>query len=184
MQPLDPKVVDKAVAKVAAAMAEAHFGPGADGAGYTNEARSFVGAAIAFEQAMDEARQEAAAEASAEEKAAAEAQAAKEAAAQVGTDDSASEVNGGNPVAAPPAGGAPGARLMGDKVVRICDDYERRSRAADACQPRDPGAADVVVLPVIRVERPEFRASVPPSWPSRSNWDRIFNDWPRPESFA
>lgn len=37
-------------------------------------------------------------------------------------------------------------------VVRIAD-MERRSRNLDAMQPRDPCDCDVIVLPVIRVER-------------------------------
>ena len=39
-----------------------------------------------------------------------------------------------------------------DNVVRFCD-YERRSRNPDAAQPRNPCDADVIVLPVIRIER-------------------------------
>ena len=41
---------------------------------------------------------------------------------------------------------------MSETVIRICD-YERRSRNADACAPRDPCDADVIALPVIRIER-------------------------------
>ena len=46
---------------------------------------------------------------------------------------------------------------MTEKVVRIMD-YERRSKEPDACAPRDPGdAAVIVVLPVVRVERPQAK---------------------------
>ena len=35
---------------------------------------------------------------------------------------------------------------MSETVIRICD-YERRSRDADACAPRDPCDADVIAMP-------------------------------------
>lgn len=41
---------------------------------------------------------------------------------------------------------------MTAKVVRLCD-YDKRSKQPDAAQPRDPCEADVIVLPVVRVER-------------------------------
>lgn len=41
------------------------------------------------------------------------------------------------------------------RVLRFCD-YDRSSREADACGPRDPSeACAIVVLPVIRIERPD-----------------------------
>jgi hypothetical protein len=44
-------------------------------------------------------------------------------------------------------------RAMTENVVRFAD-YEKRSKQPDAAQPRDPADADVIVLPVIRIERP------------------------------
>lgn len=41
---------------------------------------------------------------------------------------------------------------MGE-VVRFCD-YDKRSRIPDAVVPRNPVDADVIVLPVIRIEPP------------------------------
>ena len=37
-------------------------------------------------------------------------------------------------------------------IIRISD-YDRRSRNPDAVSPRDPADADVIVLPVVRIER-------------------------------
>lgn len=43
-------------------------------------------------------------------------------------------------------------------VIRICD-YEKRSREPDALGPRDPTeTAVVIILPVIRIERPQRNA--------------------------
>ncbi len=42
-----------------------------------------------------------------------------------------------------------GESRMSKNVIRIAD-YERKSRNADAVQPRDPADADVIILPVIR----------------------------------
>ena len=41
---------------------------------------------------------------------------------------------------------------MSENVVRFCD-FDKRSKQPDAAQPRDPCEADVIVLPVIRIER-------------------------------
>lgn len=41
---------------------------------------------------------------------------------------------------------------MTDKVIRFSD-YERKSKNPDASQPRDLVEADVITLPVIRIER-------------------------------
>lgn len=49
---------------------------------------------------------------------------------------------------------------MEDNVVRFAD-YKRRSKNPDAMQPRDPVEADVIVLPVIRVERAPDSVCVP-----------------------
>jgi hypothetical protein len=40
-----------------------------------------------------------------------------------------------------------------EKVIRFAD-WERKSRNPDAMQPRDPCEATVIILPVIRIERP------------------------------
>jgi hypothetical protein len=37
-------------------------------------------------------------------------------------------------------------------IIRISD-YERRSASPDAVSPRDPADADVIILPVVRIER-------------------------------
>lgn len=44
-------------------------------------------------------------------------------------------------------------------VVRLCD-FERRSRSADACQPRDPADADVIVMP----SRPRYDNAIEACW--------------------
>lgn len=38
------------------------------------------------------------------------------------------------------------------QVIRFSD-YEKRSRNPDAAGPRDPCEADVIVMPVVRIER-------------------------------
>jgi hypothetical protein len=35
---------------------------------------------------------------------------------------------------------------MAEKVIRLCD-YETRSRTADACQPRNPADAQIIIMP-------------------------------------
>jgi hypothetical protein len=46
---------------------------------------------------------------------------------------------------------------MAAEVIRFAD-YEQRSREPDAAHPRNPAdAAVIIVLPVIRIERYDFR---------------------------
>lgn len=42
--------------------------------------------------------------------------------------------------------------MAADKILRFSD-YERRSRNPDAVPLRDPADADVIMLPVVRIER-------------------------------
>jgi len=52
---------------------------------------------------------------------------------------------------------------MSADIIRISD-FDRKSKAADAASPRDPADADVIVLPVVRVERYDLD-DTPPKTP-------------------
>lgn len=41
---------------------------------------------------------------------------------------------------------------MGENIIRLSD-YEKRSRNPDAVSPRNPADAEIIILPVIRIER-------------------------------